>query len=184
MIEIEEISVRGLSADGPFSGTLKLSSGLQVVSAKNGYGKSLAAKAIAWYLAVEPMFGISDNQPVCFPEAARDRIDFGDGIPCAVISSECSLLLKHHDGRKMRLSRAIKGDCTVVKVEETSIVGHSRETILNARKDTMQDSTGGLQNFMFEWLGWPRERVTTYKGTSEIYLENLAPLFDIDQAEG
>jgi hypothetical protein len=192
MIELKEISVYGLSSAGAFQGTLNLYPGLQVITAKNSYGKSLAATAIAWCLTVEPMFGISDNQPLCFPEAVRDRIDFGDGVPRTVSSSGCSLLLKHNDGRLLKISRAIKGDCTVVEVEELAskknMPGSNAEVVrlskLSARAFTMSDGTGGFQHFFFEWLGWPRERVATFRGSSDLYLENLAPLFDIDQAEG
>ena len=49
----------------------------------------------------------------------------------------------------------------------------------------MQDEHGGLQSFLFNWLNWPREEVATFRGTtSEVYLENLAPAFYIDQDEG
>jgi DNA repair exonuclease SbcCD ATPase subunit len=49
----------------------------------------------------------------------------------------------------------------------------------------MQDEAGGLQRFFFEWLGWPRVEVSTFKGaSSEVYLENLVPSFYIDQTEG
>jgi DNA repair exonuclease SbcCD ATPase subunit len=49
----------------------------------------------------------------------------------------------------------------------------------------MSDEHGGFQHFLFSWLGWPRVDVATFKpGRSEVYLENLAPLFYIDQDEG
>ena len=49
----------------------------------------------------------------------------------------------------------------------------------------MQDEHGGFQRFLYEWLGWPRERVTTYRGNdADVYFENLLPLFYIDQDEG
>jgi hypothetical protein len=49
----------------------------------------------------------------------------------------------------------------------------------------MQDDHGGFQRFLYSWLGWPRVSVPTFRqGGAEIYLENLAPLFYIDQNEG
>ena len=49
----------------------------------------------------------------------------------------------------------------------------------------MQDEHGGLQRFLFEWMGWPRQQILNTKGAaSEVYFENLAPLFYIDQDEG
>jgi len=81
--------------------------------------------------------------------------------------------------------RDIKGEPGVVRVEEQSPNGQIRHSKLIARRATMRDEFGGLQRFLFEWLGWPRESVLSFRGTeSEVYLENVAPLFYIDQDEG
>ena len=46
-------------------------------------------------------------------------------------------------------------------------------------------STEVFRRFFFDWLGWPRIEVPTFRpGGSEIYLENLAPRLYIDQNEG
>jgi hypothetical protein len=51
--------------------------------------------------------------------------------------------------------------------------------------ETMRDPTAGFQNFLFRWLEIPQQEIVTYSGKpSFVYLENLAPLFDIDQDEG
>ena len=72
MIRLESIDVKGVSDAGPFSGTLPLSPGLQVISAHNSYGKSLAADDDrVWCFGAEPLLG-QDNDPACFPLAARD----------------------------------------------------------------------------------------------------------------
>lgn len=185
MIELTEIEIRGESDAGPFAGTLEFSSGLHVVSARNGYGKSMAVTAVAWCLGIEPIFGNLDNDATCFKEAARDEIELPGRPPAKVVSSECSITIRHKDGRQLRLARAIKGDCETVEVEEYSSNGKARKSKLLARRHTMQDEHGGLQHFLFEWLKWPRENVTTFRGTnSEIYLENIAPAFYINQDEG
>jgi hypothetical protein len=185
VIRLERIEVRGYSEAGPFTGALNLAPGLQVVSARNSYGKSLAAKAFAWCLGIEPMFGLQDNDPVFFPEAAREEIEFPGLPPSRVVSSESSVTFVHDNGRRVALTRSIRGgDCTTVLVREEE--GENvRESKLRARRETMQDQFGGLQRFLFDWLKWPRQTVTTFRGgKADIYLENLAPLFDIDQDEG
>ena len=91
MVHLESIEVKGLSDVGPFRGTLPLSPGLQVVSAHNSHGKSLAATTIVWCLGAEPMLG-QDNNPTCFPLAAREEIEI-EGHKVKVISSECSIQL-------------------------------------------------------------------------------------------
>ncbi len=60
-----------------------------------------------------------------------------------------------------------------------------RTSRLYARRQTMKDEHGGLQRFLFDWLGLPRKPVMTIRGEpGEVYLENIAPLFYIDQSEG
>ena len=183
MIRLESIDVKGVSDAGPFSGTLPLSPGLQVISAHNSYGKSLAATTIVWCFGAEPLLG-QDNDPACFPLAAREEIEF-EGRKAKVISSECSVQLAHSNGHRLRLSRDIKGDVKTVRAEETSPSGAIHRSKLNARFRSMQDEHGGLQRFLVEWIGWPRKQVSTFKGTSaEVYLENLVPLFYIEQQDG
>jgi hypothetical protein len=71
VIRLTEIEVSGQSEAGPFQGVLKLEPGLQVISARNAYGKSLAVTAFAWCLGVEAVLGNQDDDPSCFPEAVR-----------------------------------------------------------------------------------------------------------------
>lgn len=185
MIHLTEITVAGQSAVGAFSGSLALTEGLQVISAPNSYGKSLAATAIAWCLGIEPIYGLTDNDPTCFPVAAREEIDLEGHPSTTVLSSLCSISLSHEDGRRLKLTRDIKGDPAVIRVEEHSADGEVRRSKLMARRLAMQDEHGGFQRFLFEWLKWPRQPVLTFTGnTAEVYLENLAPLFYIDQDEG
>lgn len=185
MIRLTAIEVRGQSEAGPFAGALDLSPGLQVISAPNAFGKSLAVTAIAWCLGLEPIFGNQNNDPSCFPEAARAEVDLSGHSSARVFSSECSISIVDEGDHRLQLTRAIKGDCTTVRVKQWSNGAAMREFKLLARQQTMQDEHGGLQHFLFDWLKWPREEVATYRGTnSEIYLENLAPAFYIDQDEG
>ena len=180
---LERIEVRGVSNLGRFSGTLDLTPGLQVISARNSYGKSLAATAVVWCFGAEPMLGVNDD-PGCFPLAVREEIEL-DGVNGKVLSSECSVQLVHFDGRRLRLTREICGNVKVVRVEETGADGDVRRSSLNARRETMKDEYGGLQHFLMEWMGWPRESVATFTGgPAEVYVENLMPLFFIEQHDG
>ena len=52
MIHVGQIEVHGLSDAGPFGGSMTLAQGLQVISARNAYGKSLAATAVVWWCGV------------------------------------------------------------------------------------------------------------------------------------
>ena len=185
MIRLAHITIRGQCADGPFAGTLELSKGLQVISADNAFGKSIAVKSVAWCLGVEPIFGIFSNDATCFPQAVLERLQLAENIYSDVLSSECEIGIVQDDGRKLQLTRPICGDTSTVLVREETEGQPVRESRLLARRATMQDETGGLQHFLFDWFRWPRVQVPTFKGTlSEVYLENLAPSFYVDQTEG
>jgi hypothetical protein len=186
LIWILEVAVDGTSDVGPFRGKFSFNPGLQVISAPNYFGKSLAVKAIAWCLGLEPMFGLQNNDPSCFPVAVRDVLDLDGARDVRVKSSQATLTLAREDGARIRLSREIKGDPTEVTVEEFGQSDDtSRMSRLYARKQTMKDEHGGLQRFLFDWIGLPRAAVMTNSGNaSEVYLENIAPLFFIDQNEG
>ncbi|HEY6421354.1 MAG TPA: hypothetical protein VIX59_20335 [Candidatus Binataceae bacterium] len=186
MIRLEEIIVRGSSDVGPFVGAFSFARGLQVISAPNHFGKSLAVKAIAWCLGLEPMFGSQDNDVSCFPVAVRDVLDLGDARNVPVTSSEAALTLAREDGMRIRIIRAIKGDPAEVILEELGGAGEiARTSRLNARRRTMKDEHAGLQHFLFDWIHLPRAPVMMNTGSAgEVYLENIAPLFFIDQNEG
>lgn len=185
MIHVTSIEVFGSTERGDFKGQLRLEQGLNVFSGHNAYGKSTAITAIPWCLGLEAMFGLEDNDPARFPSAVRDLIIL-DGHDVPVITSTARITLKREDGATVVLSRAIKGfDLERVEVDESTPDGGVRSSVLHARKRTMSDASGGLQQFLFEWMKIPRTNLMNNKGKkSEIYLENLAPLFYIDQTEG
>ena len=186
MIRIVDITVRGMSALGEFSGSFQFGSGLQVISAHNRFGKSLAVTSIAWCLGLERMFGLQDNDPARFPVAVREVVDFLGETDVLVVESRAAITLERTGGEQLRLTRDIKGDAANVVVEELGANGSTaRTSTLLARKRTMKDEAAGLQNFVFAWCGLPRTPVLDNRGEpSELYLENIAPLFYIEQNEG
>jgi len=186
MIRLVDVTMRGESDLGPFSGSFTFAPGLQVISAHNRFGKSLAVTSIAWCLGLERMFGLNDNDPARFSVAVREIIELGGQTNVGVRSSEASLTLERGDGARVRITRAIKGDPAESFVEEIAQDGTvERSSRLFARKLTMKDETGGLHRFLFEWGALQHMPVMTTRGDeAELYLENIAPLFYIDQSEG
>ena len=186
MIRIEEIGVSGISEAGPFNGAFQFKEGLQVVSAHNHFGKSLAVNSIAWCLGLERMFGLQDNDPSRFPVAVREVIDIAGQINVPIHSSQAAITLRRSDGAKLTLTRAIIGNPEEVLIKELNPHHSAPQTSkLHARKQTMKDAAAGLHNFLFEWCSLPRAPVVTNRGDeSELYLENIAPLIYIDQNEG
>jgi hypothetical protein len=186
VIRVVEIELSGTTARGPFAGRLELRRGLNVVSGRTGFGKTTAITAIPWCLGLEPMFGVLDNDPSRFSAAMRDVIDVGADERTPVLSSYARITLEREDGAMLSLGRwVLGGDRDRVEVSEAPGDRSQRISVLQARKATMSDETGGLQRFLFAWMGLPRSRLMTVQGRiSEIHLENLAPLFFIDQHEG
>ena len=129
------------------------------------------------------MLGQGDD-PACFPLAVREEITLNNAT-ARVLSSECSVHVVHADGRRLRLCREIRGNVKVIYVEELGVDGEVRKSKLNASRETMKDQYGGFQRFFVEWMGWPREPVSTFGGAeAEVYVENLMPLFFIEQHDG
>ena len=186
MIRIEQIKVCGESDAGAFQGSFEFKNGLHVISADNRFGKSLAVTSIAWCLGLERMFGLQDNDASRFPVAVREIIDLDGKLDVPVRSSRSILTLRRADGLGLRITRDILGDSADVLVDELSADNAVlRTSRLHARKQTMKDEVAGLQNFLFAWCSLPRTPVVTNRGDeSELYLENVAPLFYVDQSEG
>lgn len=160
--------------------------GLNVFSGENAFGKSTAITAIPWCLGLEPMFGLQNNDRSRFPGAVRDAITLGGVENIPVLTSVAALTLERDDGSRIALRRVIAGgDCERVEVTELSPDKGQRVSVLQARRETMSDETAGLQRFLFQWMRLSRTPVMTSAGRrSELYLENLAPLFFLDQNEG
>lgn len=186
MIRIVAIEVSGRTERAPFAGRMEFKNGLNIFSGENAFGKSTAVTAIPWCLGIEPMFGLQNNDPARFPGAVRDVVTLGGMENIPVLASEACITIERHDGARLALRRAIcGGDREKVEVTETFMNNSKKVTVLQARKETMSDETAGLQRFLFEWIGLPRTPLMTLNGRrSELYLENLAPLFFIDQTEG
>lgn len=185
MIRITSIEIRGKSDGGDFVGRLEFAPGLQVISGPNGFGKTLAAESIAWCLNLETMFGRKESDPTFFPEAVLEELNLPDSKGARILSSEAQLTLERHDGERLELTRAITHDRDKIRINRIAVDGSSLQLTLLTGSGTMADPTIGFQRYLFEWLGWPPKHATTFEGRDAfIYIENLAPLFYIEQQEG
>ncbi len=185
MIRIASIEIRGKSERGDFIGRLEFAPGLQVISGRNNFGKTLAAESIAWCLNLETIFGRKEGDSTFLPEAVLEELNLPDAKGVKVLSSEAQLTLERQDGERLELARAITHDRDKVRITRQAIGGASSTLTLLTGSGTMADSTIGFQRYLFEWLGWPPKPATTFEGRDAfIYIENLAPLFYIEQQEG
>ena len=184
MINITSIEIHGTSERGDFVGRLEFLPGLQVISGPNSFGKSLAAESIAWCLGLEVIFGRKDSDPTFFPLAVLEELDLPGAQKVRVLSSEAQLTIRRQDGEQLELTRGITHDQKKVRITRQAVGGTSQMTLLTG-SGSMVDEATGFQRYLFEWLGWPLKKITTFDGPDAyIYLENLAPLFYIEQEEG
>ena len=184
MIDIASVEIHGKSERGDFVGRLEFSPGLQVISGRNSFGKSLAAKSIAWCLGLEVIFGRKADDPTFFPLAVREELDLPDAQNVRVLSSEAKLTIQREDHEQLDLTRGITHDLNKVRITRRAVDGTSQMTLLTGH-GSMVDEATGFQRFLFEWLGWPPKKIATFDGPDVyVYLENLAPLFYIEQDEG
>jgi hypothetical protein len=190
VIYIASVEVRGESERGRFSGRLpdrdggEFSPGLQVISGNNYFGKTLAARAIAWCLNLEAMFGRKDSDQTFFPHAGYDDLDIDGHTSVRVLSSEAHLVLVRDDGERLELTRGITHDRNKLRIWRHHASGEDRLTLLTG-PGSMTEQTTGFQRYLFEWFRWPVVQITSYEGGEPfIYAENLGPLFFVEQDEG
>jgi hypothetical protein len=182
VIQIVSIEILGESDRGPFYGSLGFKNGLQLVVAQNRFGKTLAFSSIAWCLGVEQIFGVPANHSTFFPDAVRKAFDVDDGAKATVEKVTASLSLEREDGSVLTVSRDIKGGES--KLARVSRDGGENVSLLIGRGSQSSD-THGFQNRLRDWMGLPSQEILGKSGnTTQIYLENLAPLFLIEQIFG
>ena len=186
MIRLAHIAVRGQCTEGPFAGTLELSKGLQVISADNAFGKSLAVKSVAWCLGVEPIFGIFSNDATCFPQAVLERLQLQEGLFSDVLSSEREIGIVHErraaNCSSSEPSKVIPAPCLSAKKRKASGCGKASYSRGAKLCRTKREGCSISCSLGSDGRG---SEVPTFKGTlSEVYLENLVPSFYIDQTEG
>jgi hypothetical protein len=180
MIRVVQISIEGTTEAGPFAGTLAFDDGVQVVSGHNRFGKSTAFAGIVWCLGVEHIFGVQPNDNAIFPDAPRNRLKLGNAPDVRVITSCANLELERSDGRRLKLRRDIVGQTGQVRFDDGAVEG-----TLVVGFGSMKDPTAGFQAALRKWIGMPEARLMTSRGgDTQIYMENLAPLFLIEQLAG
>lgn len=188
-LTIEKVVISGEAATGPFSGTISFTPGLNVICADNAFGKSLIYSAIEWCLGLEILYVTTAGNNEIFSEAVRTLVNLEDRKDVEVLSSNAQLILSGGPNTKITLRRSIKGEeSKIIEAEFRGIAPNMPDGVkvrYQVGSGSLTDKTGGFQAFLLELLGIPSFEVMTFKGKpSRIYLENLAPLFMIDQLNG
>lgn len=154
--------------------------GLNIIYGPNSVGKSSIILGIIYGLGMEKSLGIFQNKQNPFKPEFYDKIENKKIINSGVF-------LEISNGKKIiSLKRQIVGrtetctvkDCQLNKYSEvdgSELIAEGRGVIGN----------NGLQKYLFEFLDWSIVEVPKYEGKpSKLYLENLAPLFYVEQTAG
>jgi len=167
--------------DGSLYGvTVKFKSGLNVIFGPNSVGKTSIIIGILYGLGAEKGLGIFSKQQPFKPEFYKN-IEGKD-------ITESYLLLEVGNGVKnITIKRPIAGDSSTCIIKECEFnnfdsMSHGKKLIAEG-KGVMSEE--GLQNYLFRFFGWENVEVSKYDGgVSELYIENLLPLFFIEQRAG
>lgn len=163
-----------------YGALIPFSSGLNIIFGPNSVGKSSIITGIIYGLGAEKALGIfKNNQNPFKPEFYRSI----DGKK--IISSH--LLLEITNGLEtITIKRNIVGTnnfCTVKYCE----VEHYDMTdkYINFLVTDDVFSEHGFQSYLFKFIGWDIVKVSKYDGsTANLYMENMIPLFFVEQRAG
>lgn len=188
MITLKKLSIQGEAESKKFSGEIQFQNGLQIFSAKNGYGKSSISSGIAWCLGLDPIFVSRTNDSSMLPEALRTKIKVGPTEEKNVTHCAITLQIARPTGETMEITRSTNPDPDKAGLPSVLIQGDGKPD--ESRKlrlgwGSVKDETAGFQNVLLNFIGLRTHELMTFQSKeSLVYFENIAPLFFIDQLEG
>lgn len=162
-------------ADVPFE------KGLNIIYGPNSLGKTSIITGIMYALGAEKGLGIfkSDQNP--FKPQFYDRIE-GEPIKRSYVLVEIS-----NGTETFSIARSIKNKTDVVAVKKCPIadIDEVKDVIYLVASGDGVLAPDGLQFFLYNFLDMPVVEVPTYENKlSKLYLENLLPLFFVEQRAG
>jgi DNA repair exonuclease SbcCD ATPase subunit len=168
-------------AEKKYGADVSFQTGLNIIYGPNSVGKSSLITGILYCLGSEKALGIFQNKQNPFKPEFYDKIHNEKIIKSFV-------MLEISNGKEIiTLIRSIIKKTDVAGMKNVSIDSFSTTAkikYLIASGDGVF-SPDGLQSFLFNFLNWEIVNVPTYEGTfSKIYLENLIPLFFVEQRAG
>ena len=163
-----------------YGADISLTRGLNIIYGPNSVGKSSILLGIIYCLGMEKSLGIFQGKQNPFKPEFYDKIE-GKKI----IKSQAYIEIDNGK-KKITISRLIVGKTDTCTIKECPL--DTFETTKGS--EYIADGSGvmsenGLQTYLFKFLEWNLVEVPKYEGDScKLYLENLAPLFFIEQRAG
>lgn len=185
MIRLISLTISGKTEKKDFSGTINFSQGTNIINAENGFGKSLIFNGLVWTLGLEQYFASRANDTSIWTDAVLDKVELEDGQRHKILYSEAMLKFLSHDKKIITIRRPIQGgDIESVFCEVEDNGKNEDFKLYTSKTHTFDNPNISLMRNIFTWANLIPLEVYTYKGKSNLYLENLAPLFLIHQMSG
>lgn len=189
MLRIENLRLRARTVNGVYGYATHFGPGLNVLAARNSYGKSTLLQSIIYALGLEGMLSASHSSPI--GPAMSTVIDLPDGTREQVVESYVMAEFSNDRGdwmRTLRFVQSLEADARLIRVW----IARTREGLDDAvPQDTYVRIRGGATNplgfhTMFaQFLGWDLPLVPTFsRGDVPLYLELLFPMFYVEQKSG
>jgi len=167
--------------ESKYGASVEFHKGLNIIYGPNSVGKSSVIIGIIYALGLEKSLGIFSSKQNPF------KPEFYDKIENKKIVNSTVFLEVSNGSQTITLSRPIIGKTEICTLKECTLNNFEKE---KKQSDLIADGSGvmsedGLQRYLFNFFNWDILEVPTFEGgSSKIYLENLVPLFYIEQRVG
>jgi len=183
LIIISKVTLEGTTDKGDFASSIKFEEGVNIISGPNGFGKSLIYSSISWGLGLEKTVVSQFNDPKFLPESITTRFKLEDDSWAMIVTSKVILDLKVNEDQ-VKLERHVTGEDADLSLIKCTINSEKSFNLTSNSERNFDDKNTNLNRAIFEWFDSEPLRTLTRLGKSWLYLENLAPLFMINQLGG
>lgn len=166
----------------------RFSDGLNVIQARNSWGKSTLVQSLVYGLGLEGSFSTSHLSPL--GEAMTSSIEL-NGRRQAVVESTVTLVVRNSNGRYLRTKRWAQSLSHKRHLVQTWEAGSEAELSSATQIDTYVRESGsairelGFHTVLTSFIGWELPRVPSFNGNDTLlYLEVLFPMFYVEQKYG
>lgn len=185
-LNINRLVIKTDTYSGLFGADFKFSSGLNVISAENSFGKSTCIQSIIFALGLEGVLGPSRNNPLksALTTKLRDESD----KEVFVKKTEVYLEISNQHGDVITLLR--KSDTEASKIitvfnSEFDSIQKNKFTDFFLKDPGSAQRERGFHLFLSEFLGIKQPQVMKYDGSKTIlYLESIFTVNYVEQTRG
>lgn len=189
MLKINAIKIDIVTADGNYGFEQSFTTGLNIIRGNNSSGKSSLFQAILYALGLEELLGGKNEKTM--QSVLKDQVEFPDSEFHKILQSEVYLEIENEEA--ITIKRAIISPTNNQKLLTVYYGKLLTEEDKNLRRQSMyihdkggaSDEIYGFHLFLADFLGWEMPEVMNNQGQpSHLYLQQIAPLFMIEQKSG